>query len=87
VAKAKRRADADSKNAGVDQVFALWRGGDLRSARAAARSQLAASASESDQVKLERVLRDTSPDPRALHVAVFCLAVVAIVVLLTKFFG
>ena len=52
-----------------------------------ARDLLAKGPSEDERLKLERLIRDTSPDPRALHVGLFCLAVVVFVVLLTKLFG
>jgi Putative zinc-finger len=85
MAKAKRKAAAS--DSGVDAAFALWGSGDLRSARAMARALLANGPAEGDRIKLERLIADTSPDPRALHIAVFCLAVVGLVTLLTKLFG
>ena len=88
MAKPKRKGGAAGAEAsGVDAAFAVWTAGDLKTARAMARDLLSQSPSDADRSKLERLVADTSPDPRALHIAFFCLAVVAMVVLLTKLFG
>ena len=87
--KSKRKSSPEPSGhpSGADGAFTLWGRGDLKSARAAAKRLMAEGTSEADRARLQRLLADTAPDPRALQIAVFCLAVVACVVLLTKLFG
>jgi hypothetical protein len=88
MAKAKRKQKVEEAGAeGVEAAYALWGKGDFKSARTMARGLLAASPADGDRVLLQRLLDDTSPDPRAAQIAVFCLAVVVMVVVLAKLFG
>jgi hypothetical protein len=88
MAKAKRKAaPTEPENSGVETAYTLWRNGDVKGARSMARGLLGGSPNDVDRASLERLITDTSPDPRAVQVAVFCLAVATCVVLLTKFFG
>ncbi len=88
MAKGKRKSGgAGVTGSGSDAAYLLWGAGDFKSARALARELLAAAPADAERVKLERLMADTSPDPRALQIGLFCVTVAVLVVLLTKLFG
>jgi hypothetical protein len=62
----------------------LWGRGNNKAARAAARELLRGDLPDADRAGLERLLQDTAPDPRARQIAIFAIAVVVLVILLTK---
>jgi HEAT repeat protein len=86
VSKASRKIRTPSAAApsGVEGAFALWGRGNLKMARTRAKEQLAGELTEQEREQLLRLLQDTAPDPRARQIAVFALAVVVLVILLTK---
>ena len=80
----KTKAQPAQVASGVEDVFALWGRGNVKAARKRATELLAGELSEQEREELSRLLQDTAPDLRARYIAAFALAVLGLVVLLTK---
>ena len=76
------RAKEDHVEAELQVAYRLWSKGDLTRARAEGRRLLAGSPSEAVREQAERLLRDTSPDPRALMAGVAAIVIVSVILLL-----
>lgn len=85
MAKPKQKAIRTDR-ADVDGAYALWGHGDVRSARRIAGELLEASPDPESRPALERLLRDTAPDRWIYQITVFAVAVLGLVILLTRLF-
>jgi hypothetical protein len=83
-ASRKPRPQAAKVPSGIEGPFASWGRGNNKAARAAAQELLRGELPDADRARLERLLQDTAPDPRARQIAIFAIAVVVLVILLTK---